>query len=60
MAFSQKGDKPRTLEQLQWALKGNPSKEEKEKDRTIDEPAGIEYRSAKGQQPSAMELNRES
>ena len=31
MAFSQKGDKPRALQELQQALKENPSKEEKEK-----------------------------
>jgi tetratricopeptide (TPR) repeat protein len=31
MAFSQKGDKPRALQELQQALKQNPSKEEKEK-----------------------------
>jgi tetratricopeptide (TPR) repeat protein len=31
MAFSQKGDKPRALRELQQALKENPSKEEKEK-----------------------------
>lgn len=31
MAFSQKGDKPRALEELQQALKGKPTKEEKEK-----------------------------
>jgi tetratricopeptide (TPR) repeat protein len=30
MAFSQKGDKPRALQELQQALKGKPSKEEKE------------------------------
>ena len=31
MAFSQKGDKPRALEQLKEALKYNPAKEEKDK-----------------------------
>jgi hypothetical protein len=31
MAFSQKGDKPRALQELQHALKENPSKDEKEK-----------------------------
>jgi tetratricopeptide (TPR) repeat protein len=31
MALSQKGDKPKALEELQHALKDNPSKEEKEK-----------------------------
>jgi Flp pilus assembly protein TadD len=31
MAFSQKGDKPKALLELQHALKDNPSKEEKEK-----------------------------
>jgi len=31
MAFSQKGDKPRALQELRQALKGNPSREEKEK-----------------------------
>lgn len=30
MAFSQKGDKARALQELQQALKGNPSREEKE------------------------------
>jgi Flp pilus assembly protein TadD len=31
MAFSQKGDKPKAIQELQHALKDNPSKEEKEK-----------------------------
>jgi tetratricopeptide (TPR) repeat protein len=31
MAFSQKGDKPRAMQELQHALKENPSKDEKEK-----------------------------
>ncbi|PWU07497.1 MAG: hypothetical protein C5B51_09910, partial [Terriglobia bacterium] len=31
MAFSQKGDRPRALQELQQALKQNPSKEEREK-----------------------------
>ena len=31
MAFSQKGDKPRALQELQHALKENPSNDEKEK-----------------------------
>jgi Flp pilus assembly protein TadD len=31
MAFSQKGDKPHALQELEQALKGNPTREEKEK-----------------------------